>query len=290
MLVQLAMMLSIANGSSSPPPPSPSPSPPPSPPPPKPPPPSPPPPTPQPPSPTYYSTVFMDVTISPARLLDDVAERDMARVTEVLTADVSVPDDVDVTTMSLHETSPGVIRLVARIMSAESTAVVVQLLYALTSLTGEFVTPLLRELLNDGIPLLVSDERPLSWWSFIDDVTVVHLSKPLTLINYPPLPPLAPPSSPTSPSPPSPTSPPRRRPSRSRRRRRRRRRPSRSRRRRRRRRRRRARLPRYHRPCLLGLRRRRAYRTRCHRFRLLCPRHQQTRTGWYRSPFGGCCS
>ena len=187
MLVQLAMMLSIANGSSSPPPPSPSPSPPPSPP-------LSPPPSPSP--PTYYATVTVDLTILPARLLDDVNEVDMTWVAEVLIAGFSMPDDVDIATVSLHATSPGVLRLIGRIMSAESTAVFVQVLSALTA---EFVTPLVRKLVKDGRPNLMAELTP-------DDVSVAHLSKPLTLTNYP-LPPLAPPSSPTSPPPPSPAPP-----------------------------------------------------------------------------------
>jgi hypothetical protein len=107
--------------------------------------------------------------------------------------------------MSLHETAPGVVGIIARIASASSTAFVVRVLSALTA---EFVTPLVRQLVEDGTPLLRADGRPLSAELDADNVSVVHLSKPLTVINYPLLP-LAPPSSPpTSPPPPSLTPPP----------------------------------------------------------------------------------
>ena len=188
MFVQLVMMLSMANGSSSPPLPSPPASPPP---------------------PTYYATVTMNLTIFPARLLgNDVDGRVVAWATKQFTADlISVPDDVDVTTMSLHETAPGVMQVIARIMSASSTDFVV---HFLSGLTAELFTPLVRQLARqlprveqDGTPLQVADERPLSAELDADTVSIVHLSKPLTVINYPPLP-LAPPSSPpTSPTPPS---------------------------------------------------------------------------------------
>jgi hypothetical protein len=147
----------------------------------------------------------MNMTIFPARLLDVADGRDIAWVTKVFTADLSVPDDVDITTMSLHETAPGVVGMVARITSASSTAFVV---HFLSALTAEFVTPLVRQLVEDGTPLLRADGRPLSAELDADNVSVVHLSKPLTVINYPLLP-LAPPSSPpTSPPPPSLTPPP----------------------------------------------------------------------------------
>ena len=73
---------------------------------------------PSPPPPTYYATVSMDITISPAPVLDDAVEDDMVRIADAITAEFSLPDDVDITTVSLHETAPGVLRLIASTMSA----------------------------------------------------------------------------------------------------------------------------------------------------------------------------
>ena len=71
--------------------------------------------------PTYYATVSMDITILPALVLDEAAADDMAKIDDAVTAELSPPDDVDITTISLHETAQGVVRLIASTMSAYST-------------------------------------------------------------------------------------------------------------------------------------------------------------------------
>ena len=78
-------------------------------------------PPPSPPPPTYYATVSMDITIFPALVLDEAAADDMAKIDDAIVAELSPPDDVDITTISLHETAPGVVRLIASTMSAYST-------------------------------------------------------------------------------------------------------------------------------------------------------------------------
>ena len=140
-------------------------------------------PPPSPPPPTYFATVSMDITIFPALVLDEAMEDDMAKVGDAVTAELNPPDDVDITTISLHETAPGVVRLIASTMSASSTAVIAQ---NFSGLSTEYVAPFVRKLIPAGFQWLASA------------VSVVNLSKPLTVINYPPPPP-APPNSPPPP-------------------------------------------------------------------------------------------
>ena len=147
-------------------------------------------PPPSPPPPTYFATVSMDITIFPALVLDEAMEDDMAKVGDAVTAELNPPDDVDITTISLHETAPGVVRLIASTMSASSTAVIAQ---NFSGLSTEYVAPFVRKLIPAGFQWLASA------------VSVVNLSKPLTVINYPPPPPAPPNSPPPPPSPPPPS-------------------------------------------------------------------------------------
>ena len=156
----------------------------------------------------YSATVSMEVTISPAFILDKnshqlfVGEdavtailRFSVKVADAVTATLSPPDDVDITSVNLHDTAPGVIRLIASTTSASSTAILAQ---SFRGLTIESITSVVRSLV------------PEEYASSANLISIVSISKPLTVINYlPPSPPSPPPQPPSpSPLPPSPLPPP----------------------------------------------------------------------------------
>ena len=155
----------------------------------------------------YSATVSMEVTISPAFILDKNSHqlfvgdavtailRFSVKVADAVTATLSPPDDVDITSVNLHDTAPGVIRLIASTTSASSTAILAQ---SFSGLTIESITSVVRSLV------------PEEYASSANLISIVSISKPLTVINYlPPSPPSPPPQPPSpSPLPPSPLPPP----------------------------------------------------------------------------------
>ena len=144
----------------------------------------------------YSATVSMDVTLSPSLIfkITVIGQAELAQVTAAVTAHLSPPDDVDITSVNLHATIPGVIRLIASTMSASSTAIIAQ---DFSEQTIEEITPIVRSLV------------PVAYALFADIVSVVSISKPLIVINYPPPPPTPPNSPPTPPdTPPAPPTPP----------------------------------------------------------------------------------
>ena len=76
----------------------------------------------------YSATVSMDVTLSPPAIFDLglIGQAELAKVTAAVTGHISPPDDVDITSVNLHETTPGVVRLIASTMNASSAAVIAQ--------------------------------------------------------------------------------------------------------------------------------------------------------------------
>ena len=139
----------------------------------------------------YRATVSVDVKISLPIVLDYLGEDGMGKVARALTAHLSPPDDVEITSVNLHETAPGVVRLIASTTNASSTAILEQ---EFSRLTIESMTPVVRSL----VP-----EKFAAWASLI---FVTDISEPLTLTNPPPSPSPPPPS--PSPPPPSPSLPP----------------------------------------------------------------------------------
>ena len=156
----------------------------------------------------YSATVSIEVTISPAAILDknseffigeSIGEDASLKIGESATAYFSPPDDVEITSVNLHDTAPGVIRLIASTTSASSTAIIAQ---NFSGLTIEILTRQARSL----VPEEYAHWLMLSPSTLSTVISVLSISKPLTVINYP-LPLSPPPSSPPSPSP-SPPSPP----------------------------------------------------------------------------------
>ena len=138
----------------------------------------------------YRATISMDVTISLAIVLDKnhswyLGDDGMVKVAEELTARLSPPDDVDITSVNLYETEPGVVRLIASTTSASSTAILEQ---QFSGLTIENITKVVHKLVPETLAM------------FAHIISITSMSKPLTLINYPPPPPS--PNTPPSPSPP----------------------------------------------------------------------------------------
>ena len=76
----------------------------------------------------YSATVSMDVTLSPPQIfeIDLIGQAELAKVTAAITALLGPPDDVTITSANLHETTPGVVRLIASTMNASSTAIIAQ--------------------------------------------------------------------------------------------------------------------------------------------------------------------
>ena len=89
----------------------------------------------------YSATVSMDVTLSPPAIFDLglIGQAEIAKVTAAVAAHISPPDDVTITSVNLHETTPGVVRLIASTMSASSTASIAQ---NFSKVTAEDVTPI----------------------------------------------------------------------------------------------------------------------------------------------------
>jgi hypothetical protein len=150
----------------------------------------------------------MEVTISPAAILDknseffigeSIGEDASLKIGESATAYFSPPDDVEITSVNLHDTAPGVILLIATTTSATSTAIIAQ---NFSGLTIEILTRQARSL----VPEEYAHWLMLSPSTLSTVISVLSISKPLTVINYP-LPLSPPPPSPPSPSP-SPPSPP----------------------------------------------------------------------------------
>ena len=138
----------------------------------------------------YSATVSMDVTLSPPAILGLIGQAELAKVTAAVTAHISPPDDVDITSVNLHETTPGVVRLIAITMNASSAAIIAQ---GFSNQTIEGITPIARSLVPEAFAV------------FANIVSIETISKPLIVINYPPSAP-APPNNPPAPpdTPPAP--------------------------------------------------------------------------------------
>ena len=101
----------------------------------------------------YSATVSMEVTIFPGANLDKnseffVGDHAWFVIAEAVTGILSPPDDVDITSVNLHDTAPGVIRLIASTTSPSSTAILAQNFSGL--ITIESLTPLVLTLIPEA--------------------------------------------------------------------------------------------------------------------------------------------
>ena len=87
---------------------------------------------PTPPPSGYSATVSVDMTIYPGDVVSELHEDDMHKIAAAVTAIVGPPNDVDIATVNLHETAPGVVRVIAYSTSANSTAIIAQYFSGLT--------------------------------------------------------------------------------------------------------------------------------------------------------------
>ena len=96
----------------------------------------------------YSETVSMDVALQPWIFeLGLIGQDELAKVTAAVTAHISPPDDVTITSVNLHETTPGVVRLIASTMNASSTAIIAQ---DFSNQTIEGITPIVRSLVPEA--------------------------------------------------------------------------------------------------------------------------------------------
>ena len=144
----------------------------------------------------YSETVSMDVALQPWIFeLGLIGQDELAKVTAAVAAHINPPDDVTITSVNLHETTPGVVRLIASTMNASSAAIIAE---DFSNQTIEGITPIVRSLV------------PEAFAAYAHMIIIETISEPLIVINYPPSAP-APPNNPPAPpdTPPAPpTAPP----------------------------------------------------------------------------------